>query len=412
MSKLLMIADDFTGALDTGVQCAARGAKTLVVTDPAYDFSGIDPELQVLVLDGETRHLPPQEAYEVVFGAVKRALGAGFTHIYKKTDSALRGNIGSELTAVLDAAGGEELHFFPAFPKLDRVTVGGVHYIGGTPVAESVFGEDPFEPVRLSSVPEIIHAQSEVPVTVCSLSGGEERAHGIHVYDARTDEDLLRWGKGLGREGLRLSAGCAGFASVLSQVLGFQGGAAERPELPPELFVLCGSINPVTLQQIRTAQSQGFPYACLTPEQRLEPSWLDSPACDAAVQSWLEQSKQSGRFVLSANDPDRCGEQASAPESALTVEQLRIRISTQLGQLGKRLLEGGLDATILCTGGDTLLALMRAVGTSQLTPVCELETGVVLTAFPFGGRTCYILSKSGGFGKPELFCTLAETLRT
>ena len=33
MVKLLIIADDFTGALDTGVQFAARGAKTRVVVD-------------------------------------------------------------------------------------------------------------------------------------------------------------------------------------------------------------------------------------------------------------------------------------------------------------------------------------------------------------------------------------------
>ena len=38
MVKLLMIADDFTGALDTGVQFATRGAMTMVLTDPAYDF--------------------------------------------------------------------------------------------------------------------------------------------------------------------------------------------------------------------------------------------------------------------------------------------------------------------------------------------------------------------------------------
>ena len=56
MTRLLMIADDFTGALDTGVQFAARGARTCVVTDPAYDFTRAKEEIQVLVLDAETRH--------------------------------------------------------------------------------------------------------------------------------------------------------------------------------------------------------------------------------------------------------------------------------------------------------------------------------------------------------------------
>ena len=43
MVKLLIIADDFTGALDTGVQFAARGAATRVITDPAFAFAGARP---------------------------------------------------------------------------------------------------------------------------------------------------------------------------------------------------------------------------------------------------------------------------------------------------------------------------------------------------------------------------------
>lgn len=45
MVKLLIIADDFTGALDTGVQFAARGAVTRVITDPAFDFAGAESDL-------------------------------------------------------------------------------------------------------------------------------------------------------------------------------------------------------------------------------------------------------------------------------------------------------------------------------------------------------------------------------
>ena len=136
MVKLLIIADDFTGALDTGVQFAARGAATRVVTDLAYDFTLADAE--VLVMVAETRHLPPEEAYDVVYRTARNAREAGIPYIYKKTDSALRGNIGSELTAVMDAAGSDTIAFLPAFPKMGRVTRNGVHYVDGVPVAESV----------------------------------------------------------------------------------------------------------------------------------------------------------------------------------------------------------------------------------------------------------------------------------
>lgn len=412
MVKLLMIADDFTGALDTGVQFAARGARTRVVTDPAYDFSQAGEDVQVLVLDAETRHLAPEAAYGVVFRAVEGALKSGFTHVYKKTDSALRGNVGAELTAVMDAAGAESLAFLPALPKMNRVTRKGVHYIDGLPVAESVFGQDPFEPVRASSVADIIGAQSRTPVALHEL-GAEEKGPrpGIQVYDAETDGDLLRIGRRLGGESLRLSAGCAGFAAALAEILDLRGTPPVLPDLTPALFVACGSVNPVTLRQMAVAEEHGFPHIHLGPVQKLEESWLETPECAADTAAWLETAKRERRFILDVNDPEGCGDtDRYAQDRGLTTEDLRRGISAQLGRLVRRLLDGGLDATILCTGGDTLLALMRAVKVAELIPVCELDTGAVLTDFVYQGKTHHIISKSGGFGEPDLFYRLALSM--
>lgn len=410
MVKMLMIADDFTGALDTGVQFAVRGAETRVVTDPAYDFSRVDAEVQVLVLDAETRHLPPQEAYSVVARAVRGALDAGFTTIYKKTDSALRGNIGAELTAMLDAAGAESLPFIPAFPRMDRVTRGGIHYIGGVPVAESVFGRDPFEPVRLSGVKEMIAQQSDVPVVLHGQAEAPE-GRGIHVYDAESDGDLECIGRTLGRDGVRLSAGCAGFAAVLAELLGLEGNALGFPELEPVFFVACGSVNPVTIQQMQTAEEAGFAHIHLRPVQKLDPAWPESQEGREAIQSWLIMAEESGCCILDVNDPRNCNDTAYyADAHGLTLEDMRVRISTQLGKLMRALLDGGLEATILCTGGDTLLALMRTVGVAELTPVCEMAPGAVLTSFTYRDKDYHIISKSGGFGEPDLFCGLAALI--
>lgn len=412
MVKLLMIADDFTGALDSGVQFAVRGAKTSVVTDPAYDFSRASADVQVLVLDAETRHLTAEEAYQRVFRAVKDALRAGFQHVYKKTDSALRGNIGAELAAVLDAAGAESLAFLPALPKMNRITRNGIHYIDGVPVAGSVFGQDPFEPVRASSVAEIIGLETEKPVVLHSRGETAEKSRpGIQVYDAETEEDLERIGGLLGREGLALSAGCAGFAPVLAEMLELRGAPLEMPRLTPSFFVACGSVNPVTLRQMAAAEAAGFPRIHLTPVQKLEASWRETPDCANTVASWLEAAGRERRFILDVNDPEGCDDTADyAKERGLTTEDLRVRISDQLGHLVRRTLEGGLDATILCTGGDTLMALTRAVGVAELTPVCELDAGAVLTDFAYLGKTYHIISKSGGFGEPDLFIRLAKSI--
>ena len=412
--KLLIIADDFTGAMDTGVQFAARGASTRVVTDPLYDFTRAPANTQVLVLDAETRHLTPEDAYAVVFRAVKAAQRAGFSYVYKKTDSALRGNVGSELAAVLDAAGSTQIPFIPAFPAMNRITKNGIHYIDGVPVADSVFGSDPFEPVRFSNVRSILAEQTNKPVTVCTkndASGWNEP--GILVFDAQSNEDLHDISHGLGLERLRVSAGCAGFAPELAALLKLDGQTPGIPALIPALFVSCGSVNPVTRSQLATAEENGFERIRLSMHQKLSPMWLDSENCRQTVNDWLERAQKHDRLILDTNDPDGIFETRQYMElNNLTMQDVRVKISTALGRIMKMLLDGGLNATLMCTGGDTLLALMKAVQVSELTPVCELDPGVVLTYFVYHNRTYHIISKSGGFGAPDLLCRLAALIGT
>ena len=407
--RLLIIADDFTGALDTGVQFAARGAVTRVVVDPDFSMEQLGDDLQVLVLDAETRHLSGQQAYEVVFRAVRRALDAGFTHIYKKTDSALRGNVGAELTAVLDAARASCLAFLPALPKMNRVTRQGIHYIDGVPVAESVFGKDPFEPVTQSSVEAILRRGSQVNVVLHSL-GSEPwmTTTGIHVYDAETQQDLETIGRALGENGIRLSAGCAGFGGVVADLLLPPGEKPALPKLEPGLFVACGSVNAVTLRQMEEAEKAGFTRVHLTPRQKLDACWTESQEKQEAVEHWLELAK-SGRFILDVNDPAGWDDPVNYSQiHGLEVEFRRQRISANLAILVKAMLDGGLEGTILCTGGDTLLALMKQVGVFQLVPVGEIAPGVVLTQFCYRGRSYHIIAKSGGFGAPDLFIKIAN----
>ena len=90
------------------------------------------------------------------------------------------------------------------------------------------------------------------------------------------------------------------------------------------------------------------------------------------------------------------------------MEFRRQRISRNLARLVKAMLDGGLTGTILCTGGDTLLALMKQVGVSRLVPVGEIAPGAVLTQFAYRGKDYNIISKSGGFGAPDLFIKIAN----
>ena len=175
--KLLVIADDFTGAVDTGAQFKAKDVLIRVGEEEAL-LPGTDRQTQVLILDAETRHMGAEEAYRTIYRIVSRAVELGIPCIYKKNGLRPAGKYRKRAEAPCSLPSGQpRLHFIPAFPLLKRTTSGGVHYIDGCPVAESVFGRDPFEPVLHSDVRAIIAEQSNTPATAME-HGVERRAAG------------------------------------------------------------------------------------------------------------------------------------------------------------------------------------------------------------------------------------------
>lgn len=406
MVALLIIADDFTGALDTGVQFTNAGAAASVVTDLHYDFSAA--EAQVLVVDVETRHLSPPDAYETVRRIVDAAERAGVPYLYKKTDSGLRGNIGAELQAMLDASGGGRLHFVPALPNLGRVTVNGVQYLDGVPVAESVFGRDPFEPVRHSNVADILAEQTGVPVRLHKSYPGGAPLPGIHVYDAEEQNDIEALAQALRRDNeLHLTAGCAGLAAALPALLGLTGAPAEPHDFSPHLLMACGSVNPITQEQLSEAEARGCLRLRLTPAQKLDPGWLYTSECDQVVAHWSALVEAGTPCILDANDIQPGETARYARERGLDSEQLRVRIAATVGVLTKRLLDARSEGTLFLTGGDTLLAFLRQIGVGELIPGWELEPGVVLSHLTYRSRRYDVISKSGGFGKKDLIAGLS-----
>lgn len=414
MILLLIIADDFTGALDTGVQFAAHGIRTRVVVDADVDFTS--QEVKVLVVDTETRHLPAAEAYDVVAKLTRRAKCAGISYIYKKTDSALRGNIGAELAAVLEASGCRRLPFLPAFPQTGRITRGGVHYVDGVPVTESPFGIDPFEPVKHAVISELIAEQCSQPVkSFPALTTGSSilQEEGILVFDAADSDELFHTGRQLQeQDALHIMAGCAGFGAVLPELLGIDAEeSGSLPELDPRLLVVCGSVNPITLTQLDRAESAGFIRLRLTLRQKLEPGyWNSSEGRDDLIR--MEEILAANSYcIIETNDPG--GNQPTADYAdALGIdrETMRVRIAGSLGSLVGEIFTSPSLGTLLLTGGDTLLQCMNCVGVRELEPLCELEKGVVLASFTYHGCTRHVITKSGGFGQENLLTDLAERI--
>ena len=405
----MVIADDFTGALDTGIQFRGSGTVLRFGRTGSY-FDGLAEDTDVLIVDAETRHLPPEQAGEIVGRIVAEAAAQSVKCIYKKTDSGLRGNIGSELSAALTQSTRPVLHFIPAFPQLNRVTRNGIHYIDGQGVADSVFGRDPFEPVRFSDVRQIIAQQTGTPTALAG--SGDGFSQGILVYDAQTQADLQQIAQSLlRRDELHLLAGCAGFASVLPELLGLKKGQHVYPQLPERLLTVCGSVNAITLKQMDTAEQAGVPRVRLGVPQKLNVNWLDSPQGAADLEAMLNMVLSNTNSIIECDGLSQPEElEQYRQRLGMDLEMMRRQISHTMGAILKALLDRGMDATVLVTGGDTLMAFMELAHLTEMVPICEYAPGVVLAQVCYKGRNCYLLSKSGGFGNPQLLLELENKI--
>lgn len=405
MRKLLVVADDFTGALDTAVKCAAVGLRTSVVTDGANPIAE-DLSEEVLVLPLATRHCSKEAAYQAIFSAV-RAFGHDVPLIMKKTDSALRGNIGSELAAALDASGERILAFLPAFPQMGRTTHTGVQYCNGVPVHQSEFGKDPFEPVRRSDVAGIIAEQTQTAVLCLSAEGQPPSGFsGIVVFDGENDGQMQETVARLKDDGhLRLVAGCAGLGGVIADLLCTCKPAAAETIRLGKFFVICGSVNPISERQIAFAVKNGFHEIRLGGGAQDGPTFHQSEAYDSLLKQMCTYAGAEQPLIVAS-----CGWVGGAENAreAEAVNHARVSFAELLSAVAQDLMDRREEDAVVVIGGDTLLALIQRLKLRHIEPKCELAPGVVLFQADYRGRKRTVISKSGGFGDEDLLVKLAE----
>jgi len=244
MRKVLVLADDLTGALESGV--LLDGAAVALHAAPAGP---------AVVIDTESRHLPPPEARRRVARWIEQIPAE---LIYKKTDSTLRGNIGAELAALPPG----RIHYAPAYPRLGRTVRGGLLYVDGVPVEQTAFARDPLSPVRTGCIREVLKRQG-APL------------QRIVIHEGASDADLETAAAAVFAEPLpRLAAGPAGLLACLAPRVGLARCPAPLPVIP-ECLVINGSAHPASIAQIETARSSGV----------LSGAWRAAPMQDSLLES-------------------------------------------------------------------------------------------------------------------------------
>jgi D-threonate/D-erythronate kinase len=232
---ILGIADDLTGALEAGAKFAGQGLAARVTTQIALSSP---PELPVLVIDTETRHLASEDAGAFVRKAAESALPFAPRLIYKKTDSTLRGNIAAELRALLELLPPRALIYAPSYPDMGRTVRGGRLFVGELPVHESAFASDPLDPV----------CQSDIR----ALLGG---VPGI-VLDGESNADVLAAAhRIMAMDPPPLAAGPAALAGALAQCIPLCRGEVRALPRLPRCLVVNGSLHPASIAQVDFART-------------------------------------------------------------------------------------------------------------------------------------------------------------
>ncbi len=188
MLKILVVADDLTGAAEVAGIAKLAGFSVAIVTQLAPD---VLRAYEVVVLDTHTRAISSSRAARQLADHLDNFDAWETTLVYKKTDSVLRGNVAAELCALMHRGGFPNALLLPANPSKGRTITQGVYYIDGVPLHQTDFRQDPNQPARLSRVEQLLGEPAGALVYYsCPSELREEAPNTIIMTDVETTDGL------------------------------------------------------------------------------------------------------------------------------------------------------------------------------------------------------------------------------
>ena len=433
--RLGVIADDLTGANDTGVQFARQGARTIVPLD-WHDLASLGRHADVLVLCTNSRGLPPGAAAQRAKLAAQALRKAHAAAIYKKIDSTFRGNVGAELDAVLDVYPARLTILAPSFPPAGRAVINGTLTVEGIPVHRTAIGRDPVAPVRQSHLPTLLRAQSRrsihhLPLEIlrarwpraARLIRSWQPAHGaLAVADAATAADLRRLARLIALEDLLgVAVGSAGLAAALSMALPWGRRPLRRlSSVEHPILLVVGSPNPTSLAQVADFERRrsaavicGEIREVLAGPERFRKE-LDRVLGKASAE--ILAGRDTAITLAQGTDGRRAPHRRGYPVRGRKLPALSpcssATLSEFLGRSARELTRRArLGALVLC-GGDIAVATCRALRADGVILGGEVQPGVPWGRLVGGEHpNLPVVTKAGGFGTPDVFRAVIRFLR-
>ncbi|HEX9201665.1 MAG TPA: four-carbon acid sugar kinase family protein [Acidobacteriaceae bacterium] len=359
--RIVIVADDLTGACDSGVAFLASGRSVRVVLDPTSFDTDIKGNAKavgradVVAFTTETRNLTEQQASARVADYTTALTFAQHQSlIFKKIDSAARGHFGAETVAALEASGAALALVTPAFPQAERTVHSGILSVRDCSGQDTRISlRDQFPAVDPAQI-DVLHAS---PGANLQLGLDRAIANGVRILlcDADTQEDLERLADAGSQLRQRiLWAGSAGLARALAKALPAQRSDTGHPAIQREgrILLFSGTPHPVTSLQL---------------------SYLREHSASLALTiSLIDQESPSKREIHAAFDEE--------PVAAL-----------------------------ILTGGDTAYFVLRSLDASSIVLAGEIAPGIPW-GFVEGGAAdgCVVVTKSGGFGSRDALVEACE----
>lgn len=365
--RVLIIADDLTGAMDAAGPFAARGIPTWVAACPD-DCRATDlASARVVSVNTESRHLSAADAAARVVRCFEQVGGNAFALVVKKIDSTLRGNVVAETLALLKTTAKATALVAPAFPAQGRTMRDGEVFVRGVALKDTAFARDALSPA-LTVPPGRAFEQSGVAVEVC---------------DAQTDADLDAIVARLPRDDRApLVVGSAGITSALARAMADGKTSAQAATVQGPVLYVVGSRAQASREQVARLEADG---AFVLPAPNGVPGATLVPAGVHTI-------------VLMAV-PDTAGHEVGADAVAR-------RLATHALALAR----DNRAAALVATGGDTAIAVLRASGNAALEVGGELMPGIACARLRLDGRPLWLVTKAGGFGDPDALREIGRRL--
>lgn len=262
MPQCVVIADDLTGANATGVLIKKLDYNTYTVMNTErLELSNLE-DSDCVVYPTDSRAVDPVVAYNRVYNVAKLLMNDMVKVYSKRIDSTLRGNLGSETDALLDALDNQAIAMVvPCFPGANRILVGGYLLVNTIPLHKTEAATDPKNPVKTSLAQQLFQEQSKYPVAslyICDLMKGKEhlankikefQQEGVRIiiFDSISQEDMDLIADGIIESDVNfISVDPGSFTATIARKLVIPLSRKKKYKV----LATVGSVNPVAKTQV------------------------------------------------------------------------------------------------------------------------------------------------------------------